>query len=368
MKNIKISNEQIKAITASYVCGASTIIISSSATEIAKQDAWISGILATIFGLLLVWFNIFLYDRYPDKTYVEILQLLLGKWFGGFIALNIILICIVGASDFVWYIGDFFTTEYMPETSPNTIKILFVAVNVIAVIYGIEVIARASEIFYSIIFILFILAMVLVMPNVKIDNLLPVFEKGIGPILKGTLPLMAFGSMQFILLNMIFPINIKDIKKAKKSIYTGYLLGMFITVVSILMSTLVLGSTLTSAIRYPIYFLTKEINVGIILTRLEALIIFVWILTLFNNSLIYFYSGIIALSRLLKLKDHKNIILPMGLIFAVLSDYIFENVPYEINWDTTVWPPYIATFGAILPMVLIIISVIKKHKKVIKAD
>lgn len=361
MNKIKITNHQLMAITTIYVCGASTIIISSSTTSLARQDAWISTIVTILIGLMVILINTYLGGLYPDKTYIEIILQLFGRWFGGLIVVMLIFVGIVGAAQFVWYVGDFFTQQYMDETPSYVINILFVAVIIIAVLYGLEAIARASELFFYIVVIMFIISMLSVSPNIDVDNLLPVLEKGMVPVLKGSLPLLSFTVFPLIFLNMVFPINISDIRESKKSMIKGYLIGMSIAFVSIIMCNLVLGSTITASARYPVFLLTKEINVGIIFTRLEALIVCVWLLTIFNNTLFYFYEGVLGLSQLLKLKGYRIIVLPLGLIMAVISGFVYKDVPYEISWDSTVWFLCSFSFGLILPILMLLVFFIRKR-------
>ncbi|AZV58587.1 endospore germination permease [Clostridium sp. AWRP] len=360
MNKIKITNHQLLAITAVYVCGASAIIISANAASLAKRDAWISAIVAMLFGLIVIWINTYLGGLYPNKTYVQVIQLLLGKWFGGFVASNFILMCFIGAPQFIWYVGDFFTMEYMPNTPSYVINIIFSIVVIVALLYGIEVIARTFEIFLYLIVVMFILSMLLLTPNIDITNILPVLENGIVPVLNASFPLLAFTTFPTIILNMVYPVNIKDIKDGKKSILNGYLIGMAIIITSILMCNLVLGNTITANSRFPVFLLSKEINIGIIITRLEAFIIIVWLITIFNNTVFYFYAETLGLAQLLKLKNHKKIILPLGLIMIVFSGIIYNDVIYEMNWDTEVWPLYIISFGLILPMLLLVVFWIKK--------
>ena len=361
IEKAKITNHQLMVITAAYVCGASTLIIASSSAQIAKQDAWISSIVSALSGIIIVYINTYLGGLYPDKTYVETIQFLLGKWVGGFVSVLLIFVSIVGAAQFVWYVGDFFTTQYLRETSAYIINILFVITIIIAMLYGLEVIARASEVFFYIILITYFLSIILVMPNIRIENLFPILEKGIMPSLKGSLPLLAFTVLPLIFLNMIYPVNVNDIKGAKKSIFKGYLVGMTITFISIIMCILVLGSTISASARYPIFLLTKEINIGIVFTRLEPLIISVWLFTIFNNTVFYFYTGALGLAQLLNLKDYKKIVLPLGLVVTVISGVAYNNVIYEINWDNLVWIPCTFTFGLILPLLLLLIYFINKY-------
>lgn len=58
-------------------------------------------------------------------------------------------------------------------------------------------------------------------------------------------------------------------------------------------------------------------------------------------------------------RDHEKGLFPMCLIVVVLSDFIYYNVPYQMNWDSLVWLPSMATFGFVLPLVLLIITWIK---------
>jgi spore germination protein KB len=248
----------------------------------------------------------------------------------------------------------------MPETPPYIINLVFSAAMVVSLLYGIEAIARASELFFYVIIVILTFSMILVIPNIDLNNILPILEKGVIPPLKGTLPLLSFTALPTIILNMIYPSNITNIKTTRKSLFTGYLVGMSITFISVLMCNLVLGPTITASSRFPVYLLTKEINVGMIFTRLEALVVIVWLLTIFNNAVFFFYGGMLGLAQLLQLKNHKSIILPLGLIVTVASGFIYKDVPYEIKWDTEVWPPYILTIGLFLPLLLLLVYYLRK--------
>lgn len=360
MSTIKISNHQITTLTFGFVCGYTSITTSSFIVSFAKQDAWVSVILSTLVGFFIILLQTYLGKIYYDKTYIEIIRIVLGKWIGGFISINFIFISFIGTAQIVWYIGDFFTTEFMPETPVYTINLLFVASMVIALLYGIEAIARAFELFYYIIIPIFIISMVMLLPNIKIDNLMPVFENGIGSVLKGSIPLLIFAVLPMIFLNMIYPINVNDIKMAKKAIFKGYFLGMSFIFILTLMCCLVLGSVITANSRFAAFLLITDINIGIIFTRMEALIVVMWLLTIFNSAIFYFYTLVVGISKILKLKDHTKIIIPLGFIVLIFSEFIYTNVPYEINWDYFVWLPYILTFGLILPIILIVVYFIKK--------
>lgn len=104
---------------------------------------------------------------------------------------------------------------------------------------------------------------------------------------------------------------------------------------------------------------SKQINVGVLFSRLEALTVIDWLIVLFTTTFIYSYSAAIGISQLTKLKDYRKIVLPLGLIIVVFSNIISKNLPYQLAWATNVGFPYMLTFGFALPVVLLIISLIR---------
>ncbi|OPZ89435.1 MAG: Spore germination protein YndE [Firmicutes bacterium ADurb.Bin419] len=361
MNKTVISNYQLTILTSVVVVGATPLIIPSLVATLAGKDSWLSVIISAAAGLLIVWIYTYLAGLYPEKTIVEVMQLLLGKWFGGFTATNFVFIALISTTNIIWYIGDFFTTVYMIESSKYYISILFTVVLAIALLYGLEALARARELLFVFVFPLFIMVILFVIPICKTDNLLPIAENGVVPAVKGVFPLLNNAVFPILFLLMIFPANVKDIRKAKKSIFGGYLLGILEVFAGMIICVLVIGSELTTYLRYPLFTVTKEIDVGTIFSRVEALIVIVWLVISFFAACIYFYAGAIGLSQVLKLKDYRKIVLPLSLIVAVYSGAIYKDVPYQINFDIMVRTPASIAIGFVMPVVLLIISLVRKE-------
>lgn len=360
MNKIIISSRQFGILLSGFMFGSAPLLISSSVAALAGPDSWISIIIAAIVGLLVVWINSFLGELHPGKTLLEVMQIVLGKWLGGFMSVCFVLITFITGTQVIWYVGDFFTTMFMTGTSNYYINILFVAVLAIALLYGLEAMFRATEIFFMLAFPLMILSLIMLAPQVKLDNLLPLMGNGIGPAIKGVIPILNLAVLPLITLNMVFPANVGNLKQAKKAMFAGYFLGFITLTFAIMICILVLGSTVTANLRFPLFTVTKEINVGTVFSRVEALIVIVWIVTNFISTFIFLYAGIKGLSQLLKLKDYKTLVLPICLIVAVYSGFIYDSVPYEIRWDNLVWTPVAFAFGFVLPLLLLIGSLIRK--------
>jgi len=360
MDKAKITNHQLFSLTANGSIGGSVIVVAALIASVAKQDAWIGALLTPVFGFPVIWIYWFLGSRYPGLTLVEILVKIFGKFIGFIVGAGFIFFCFTSASRVVWYAFSFITTQALTETPAIIVNLLFMTAIVIAVLYGIETFARASELFIYFASFLFILAMLLVLPNTRIENIQPVFEKGVIPILKSSIFLSCFLTFPLITLMMVYPYNIDNISEAKKSFFKGYLWAGLIIFIAILMSILVLGSEITAKTQFPTYFLATEINLGTIFTRFEFIIAASWIVTVFIIGILFFYAGLIGLSQLIGLKNHKIIIVPLGLITLIMSLIAFPDSFYEKNWNSLVWTPYSITYGLILPIILLFVFLIKK--------
>lgn len=363
MNRTKISNFQLFALTANFSIGTTIIMISSGIVELAKQDAWISAIITPVFGLPFIWMYYYLGKLYPGKTLVDMLFAVFGKWIGWIITFFFaVFICFLSVEQVVSYVGSFKQTQVMTETPLYALFLLFVIALVIGLLYGLEAIARSSEFFFYVIAILIIFAMLMSIPNIHPNNLLPVFENGIVPILKGSLRLSSFLIWPCIVLTMIYPASTDHTLKTRNALFSGFLWASIINFLCIIMPLLVLGSTITARCEYPTYYMAKEINIGIF-SRIEAVVSLSWILSEFIRSLLYFYAGAICISRLFNLKDYKRIVLPLGLVILVFSGIVYPDATYQTKWDSTIWIPHIAMFGAIIPIIIIIISIIKRRMR-----
>lgn len=359
MEQKKITGHQLFSITANAAIGGSIIVIAASVASVAKQDAWISALVTPAFGLAVIGIYWVLGSRYQEMTLIGMIRKILGKWAGSLVSAGYVALFVTTSYHLPWYLGDF-TGHVMFETPRYVLNLAFVAVLVIAVLYGVEAIARACELFVVFVSVVFFASIILVMPNIRIEYAQPILENGIAPVLKGAVFLSGIVTFPLVSLLMIYPLHVSDIPGAKKALFKGYLWGCLIVFTAILMCILVLGSTISGKSNYPTLLLAREIHVGIIFTRLEYAISLLWLVTQFVIGVLFFYGGVTGLSELLGLKDHKKIVMPMGLIVLVLSGIVFPDNVYQANWVNLVWTPYIIVFGLVLPVLLLIVDIIKK--------
>jgi spore germination protein KB len=367
LKKINISAYQFTLLVTLYTVGSAILVIPASMAADSKQDAWIASILGVGAGLLLVWLYSTVGNLFPNRTLVELNEILLGKWLGKAISLLFVVFAFLSCSEVMFYLGNFLTLHILQGTPILSIHIAFMIVVIIGVRYGIESIARCVEILFPVFIILFIILALSVSPQIKVENIQPILETGIKPILRSTLVFLSIASLTLIVLLMIFPACVNTSKKARRSFFIGHFTGGFIMIVIITLSIFILGPSQSARNMYPSYELASRVTIGGFLERIEALLAVMWLFSLYIKISLYFYAAVLGLAQMLELKDYRPLTLPIGMIIIVLSVVVYPSVTYQQNWDTTTWLPFILTVGLFYPIFLLGVGIFrKKHQAGLK--
>lgn len=359
-ENWKISGRQFKILVILCFIGTSILLAPGSMAAEAKHDAWIASLLGLVFSLLLVWLYNSVSNHFPNMTLIEYTEKSLGKWIGKAVFAAFTLFMFFNCSTLIYIVGDFITTQIMPETPIQFTNILFAAVIVLGTRLGLETFSRTGEILYPWVLGLFLILTFFLLSEIDVKNVQPIFEYGMKPILRGSIFYISFSTLPLIPLLMIFPTHVNNLKVGKKSFLMGTLIGGIIVSLIVTFSVLVLGHSITARNAFPSYILAKKISIADFLERIEAIIAVLWIITMFFKTILFFYGSVLGLAQILNLKDYRRITLPMGMILVVLSLVVYPNSTYAATWNTTTWVPVILTFGFLYPLVLLIISKIRK--------
>ncbi|SDD39270.1 spore germination protein KB [Paenibacillus sp. UNCCL117] len=355
----KISIRQFKILVMLFSLGSAILIVPSSLTSASRQDAWISAILGGGMGLLLLLMYNHLAKRHPEKSLVEYSEAILGKWLGKAVGLLFVSFFFLLSSLVLRNIGDFITTIVMPETPIQAIHIMFTLIVIAGVRLGLEVIARASEVFTPwVLFLIFVLVAVIA-PEMKLDRIEPVLEAGFKPLIRGGLSILGIPYLELVVFLMVLPyVNKKE--KAGKAFIAGAMFGGAILVALTALCVLVLGWDFTSRHAFPSYTLAKKIHIGEFLQRIEVLMAVIWFLTIFFKLVICFYASALGLAQILKIQSARILLLPLGMSMTVLSLVAYPNIVYFRAFASEVWFSYALTFGLLLPLLLIGADMIRR--------
>lgn len=362
MEKQLISSRQFTIIVILYTVGTGILIIPASIASEVQQDAWIVATIGTLLSLLLIKLYIILSNKMANLSLVEVSEKFLGSFVGKFISLCFVVLTLLSSGELLYFIGNFLQTEVMPETPPVVFAILFNFIILFAAYQGIEVFARTLEILFPIFLFIFIIFLFFVSPQIDIKNIQPVFEVSIPPLIYSVLHFMGLFSFPLIVLLMIFPSNINNLQSGKKGFYMGTIFGGFIITAFIALSILVLGVTNTSLRTFPSYTLAQKMSVGNFLQRIEIIMAFMWMVTIFVRAFMYFYASLIGISQILKLKDHRSLILPLGMVAIALSQIVHANIIHSDKYNQQTWPLFIAMLSIFLPIILLFVAKFRKLK------
>ncbi|ASR50033.1 spore gernimation protein [Paenibacillus kribbensis] len=358
---VKISARQLMILTILFTIGSTILIIPSGMALVAKQDAWIASLVGVGCGLLIVYLYIKITDLYPQMTLVEIMEALLGKWLGKAVALLFFSLLFINApAPVLFYLGNFLTTQMIPETPITAVNIIFAVIVLFAVRLGLEVLARSAEIIFPLFVFLYVSFAGLVVSNIKLENIQPVLEAGVRPIWPAALSFVGTAYLPHIVLLMIFPASVNRSDQARKAFFLGSLIGGLILVVIVTLAILVLGPDITARNIYPSYALAKKINIGHFLQRIEAIMATMWFISLFFRLTIYMYTIVTAIAQVFQLKSSQQLLLPLGIILIVMSIIVYPNVSYQQTYDTKTWIPFSLSIGLFLPLLLLGVHALKK--------
>jgi spore germination protein KB len=362
LDNGKIHSRQLMVLVFLYTIGTTVLVIPSGLAAAAKQDAWIGALAGNVIGMAVVGLFAALWRLYPGKTFVGISEAVLGKWFGSVLSIAFIFYSFIGAATVLFYVANFFQIHFLPHTPFVYISALFAIVVVTGVRLGIETISRASELMFPWFIILFIILVVTLLPDIKGENVLPVFESGWRSVFWAGLSFTGTAYMPIIFLFAVFPSVQDTSNKAHIAMLVTAIIGGLCVVLVTLLCILILGPSISARSMFPSYALVKKISIGNFLQRIEAVLAGLWFITTYIKTTFYFYSWVTSLAEVLKLNNYRSVTLPCGMLLVVFSLVVYPDVVYMQHWDSTVFMPYILIMGFFIPLLLWIAGMWKRKR------
>lgn len=360
---VKISMRQFTILILFYTVGTTILVIPAPLAADARQDAWIAAFVGWLLGLFIVAFYILFAKLFPNMTFLAFLDYTFGKWLGKLLSLLFIYFCFIAASIVLFYIGNFMTTQIMPETPTEAFIILFGSIVFMGLRLGLEVLARTAEILFPWFILLFTVLAIFLIPEIEIQKIMPIMEYGFQPLIWPAINFASTASLPLVVFLMIYPMNTIHKEKAGNAFLIGVLLGGIFIIIITFLSISILGVELSAKNMYPSYALAKKINVGNFIQRVEILMAGMWFLTIFFKSTFYAYGFVSGIAQLFGCKDYRPLVLPCGMIVIAFSFIIYPNVAVMSDFESTVYIPLAITAGLLLPLFAYIIGSIRKRIK-----
>ncbi|MBD0381047.1 GerAB/ArcD/ProY family transporter [Paenibacillus sedimenti] len=360
---MKVTGLQVFWMIAVMDLGMTLIMTLTPSLQAAKQDIWISFLVAGGIALLITLLVTKVAPLYPGQDLIRFSQAIMGKWFGGMIVViyfvqwyTIIPIVLRQFSDLVQIM--------LLQETPKLPVILIMVVLITYATYsgGIEGIARCSEVLGPIILLMVILVMVASIKDLDAKNLLPVFvDSGMMGIFMGAAgPASYLGhAVEYLMLASF----LNQPQKGAPYAYWAVATASFFTLVAGAMAVATVGVNLTPKMWYPFFEMSRKISLFGFLENFDAIAIVIWVASVFIKLSIYMFVTCYGTAEFLQVKNWKNMVwfvAPVVTVFALFPKNVSQATgSYLLNY----WVPVALPVNMLgLPLLLLIVGKLKQKK------
>jgi spore germination protein KB len=347
MTNHVITGKQTQAVLIMFWLGS--IIVMSINAE-AKQDSWISILIAGVMFLPLMALCLRIIHIYPGLNLFEILLKIFGGVFGRIMSLIFIFFAIHLGSMVISLFTQFIRIQNMPETPEFLPLSIFILLAVWSVRNGPENIARLSKFTFFIFVVSVLLTFFVAIKDMNLNNLKPVMESDFKSLLSGGVSYFTLSLSQIILI-LCFMSSISSKVSLPKIFVKGLVAVIVLLLIVTLRNILVLGVPTALMVYYPSYQAVSIISIGDFFTRIEVLIGIDLLLVGFIKISVLLYCASLGLTKVLNISDQKAMVAPCGLLIVTLSTMLYSNSQAQVVW-LKISPIYTLPFVVILPLIM----------------
>jgi len=354
----KINIKQAVSMITLYAIGSAIVLASGAG---AKQDMWIAISLGFLLCIPFLFCYSYIIFQNQEKDFIKQLEKLFGK-----ILSKIIL------AMFLWYafelgalvfrnFSEFIQVVSFPETPQYYIVLPMGFICIWAVRSGISTIARWSAFTAPLLVFLILFMIVLSIPSMQPDNLLPMLYEGWKPVIDNGLNVFAFPFAETVLFLFILPSLDKQNKSA-----AAYIAGSSIAFILIALASarniMVIGRQTVQMIYFPSYAAVGIIDVANVIQRIEVLVSTSFMFGGFLKISLCLYVSCKCLAGLFNETDYKIFASPLCILMMGLSMILYDNVMEMFSWAEEIYKYYAFPFQVIIPVIILTACIIDKRK------
>lgn len=340
---------------AAFVQGSA--LLSSFFVGILKQNSWIGVVVAYLISLLVLLLLFFLLSKHRGMGLIELNKAVFGKAIGSVVSLLYFIyfysLVPLNTSD----VNGFMATYMMPETPSIVISILFMLVAILTARKGIDAILRLGGILSIQQLIVLVGFTLLLLPNVHLSNMLPLFDITPKAFLQGTNIIVALPFLELIVFMMFVPM-LAEQKKAKKALLGGFSLAAGVMIIIVLTDTAVLGPLL-EYFTLPRLESARLINVYDVISRMDTLYALVLIVLRYFKVSILLYASAQCLAMVFGLKNWVPLVSTLGVLAAIYSLFVFKSDSDSYYWGQHTAAVYSSFFNIVLPLLTLLVYLIR---------
>jgi len=314
----------------------------------AGKDAWISVILGTLLGLIIVYAISKILKYKKEKTLKELLTEM--KWLGILIKLLYFLFIIFLLYECIVIMQTMTTSFFLINSPPVFIGLSGAFLVIMTIKENDTTLFKVAETLVVIGVLVVIITMLTLIPYGEIEAFLPVFTASPKMILLSAVYYAAISTAPLLLT--------LDFKDDGKDLIKMYLFTSLILLIICLVIILVLGPELISIYRFPEYMVLKRIKFMNFVEKIENIISIIWIL----DAFMLLATTTQTLKNLLPQKGGKLISSGILIIMTLITGIYFGG-NYILILETYHLVPIILGIFLLIILIPIFIYILFKQRK-----
>ncbi|MGE5585559.1 MAG: GerAB/ArcD/ProY family transporter [Bacillota bacterium] len=362
MAQPRISGWELGALAFLHTIGTSTLLMPS---EYALQDTWMSILIAAAAALLatVVWVR--LAARFPGRTPFRYAMDALGPVFGTIVSFVFIVYLVHLAALVVRNITEMYSTSVLTRTPPIVFSGTLVLFSAWLVRAGLEPLARVADLLAPLVGVVVLSLVVFRFATPGLMQgalLLPVLERGMVPVLRQALALLAFPFAELVTFLFLIPATAHPAR-------AGRFLAGAIVISSLVLASVFIGNLLSlgpnelGRMNFPSLVSIQQVQLGQFFQRIDVLGIFVWTAGSFVKLAVSHYVGVLGVAEMCSLEDPRPVAGPLAFLIATLSIAVYNNLPEMTEFALRAFPLYAPVVQIGLPLVMLVAASVRARSR-----
>lgn len=355
-----ISAAQMGIMVFPVIVATADLLVPAITAKYAERDMWLSPIWASLIGYLTVYIVYRLHSFFPGESIIQYSPRIIGFLPGKAAGFIILYDLLYSDGNILRQYGEFIVGTSLFQTPLFVVIGSIMLVCAFTVRAGIEVLARAAQVFVPIVVIIYFGLLLLMIPFMKTETIFPILAHGLPPSILGALNPQGWFS-ETILLSFLLPFVFDRERGMRTGIITVFtaMLALF----AINLSTLLVLGGEVAYIAYPFYTAIQMISFADFFENLDSVVIAIWVAGAFIKISVFYFALAVGTAQWLHLDDYRTVVFPLGLLMVVFSFWTAPNLS-ELSSNIGKIAGFQTTLVfTCIPLLLIIIAYLRARRR-----
>lgn len=355
-----ISTAQTVALIQSAITPTMVLALPSVMVSIAHHDAWISGIVAAIVGLVMALGIAMIGRANKGQLFVAWMESRFGRPIGVTVGIMLGIYYFNAFCVIVRTFANFVSDIVLDATPLFLLTGIIVLVAAFTVMQGIEAIARSAFMVLLLIMVIIPVSVFILYTDISFERLIPVLDTNLVRIAIASFPPIGLLSEVSVLL-LIIPYMKKPASGLRASLI-GTLLGSSQLVLVILLALTIFGQQLVPLMSYAFVNVMAIVEVGEFLERIEVFTVSVWFLTMYIKLAVFLFATVHCLFHSLRLHSERHTVIGISILAVATTSGEWPRNMNTGMMATLVNMPVLLIMNIALPVLIAIGLLITRGK------